>query len=638
MKFLHLGLTLSVALFNVFASAVAQEDEALDDISFESMESNVYEESQAPIDDFPVDVKKRARIDNELSYPFLENLLIKPLPNNHLMLSFDFNLISEEFTPSKSAYAYDEYSHYTVFPKAISPLLHQTSTRQLHLRFTRGYWDAESWASLPHDGFKAGGSGVELWAVIEAASREEAYEKWKSLANSLGGLFCASINFIDSTKTTFPVSSFHPEEKEGGLPLFAEGNQLYLIRAALANEPVCTENLTPLIKLFPTKGKSGISAYLDGHKVFNTLWHSMSIDVVTLCDEGSNQCHYDMEANVDMVVHVPSTLARNDRPIPKPVSIDELACDQSKVIDAFRCFPAPQTTVSDFSLSQIFGKTIPGSGKFSSHPSTICVDVTDKWDVMIEADKKFFSTNNNCFELESADEYDLHISSKDTRDIKDLNEIPLYVSRSLTGYAQDRGGLRSVFTNPGPTPVSLVYFESLPWFMRIYLSSLIVENQTGSQAPQLELDEIISNIHYIPAVDRKRPTHLELSMTIPANTTITLSYQFDKALLHFSEYPPDANHGFEIESAVVTIIEPTPYQIRTASLLLYLSTPDFSMPYNVIIITSTIMGLIFGMVFNLMVKKLVTLEEADKIMAKRGLKYKLLLLKQNFKSKLGQKC
>lgn len=58
------------------------------------------------------------------------------------------------------------------------------------------------------------------------------------------------------------------------------------------------------------------------------------------------------------------------------------------------------------------------------------------------------------------------------------------------------------------------------------------------------------------------------------------------------------------------------------------------MPYNVIILTSTIMGLIFGMLYNLMVKRMVTVEEADKITLQSGLKYKLLKLKEKF---LGKK-
>jgi hypothetical protein len=50
--------------------------------------------------------------------------------------------------------------------------------------------------------------------------------------------------------------------------------------------------------------------------------------------------------------------------------------------------------------------------------------------------------------------------------------------------------------------------------------------------------------------------------------------------------------------------------IRTTPLLLSLPTPDFSMPYNVIILTSTVMALAFGSVFNLLVRRFVAREEA----------------------------
>ena len=41
----------------------------------------------------------------------------------------------------------------------------------------------------------------------------------------------------------------------------------------------------------------------------------------------------------------------------------------------------------------------------------------------------------------------------------------------------------------------------------------------------------------------------------------------------------------------------------TPVLLVDLATPDFSMPYNVIIMSCTLIALIFGMVFNLLTRK-----------------------------------
>ena len=137
-------------------------------------------------------------------------------------------------------------------------------------------------------------------------------------------------------------------------------------------------------------------------------------------------------------------------------------------------------------------------------------------------------------------------------------------------------------------------------------------------------------------------------MKIPKQSIITVTYSFDKSLLLYSEYPPDANHGFELEPAVVTLIkyqeststsEPKEfdpyYVLRTSTLLVSLPTPDFSMPYNVIILTSTIMALIFGTVFNLLIKRIISEEDYEKLLEqapKKNLQYFIALLKLKVKS------
>lgn len=56
----------------------------------------------------------------------------------------------------------------------------------------------------------------------------------------------------------------------------------------------------------------------------------------------------------------------------------------------------------------------------------------------------------------------------------------------------------------------------------------------------------LSTIRYRPAVDRLRGTHLEVQLSIPANTTLSLTWEFDKSILRYTEYPPDANRGFDV--------------------------------------------------------------------------------------------
>jgi phosphatidylinositol glycan class T len=123
----------------------------------------------------------------------------------------------------------------------------------------------------------------------------------------------------------------------------------------------------------------------------------------------------------------------------------------------------------------------------------------------------------------------------------------------------------------------------------------------------------VTGTFYRPAIDRERGTQLELALSVPAASTVTLTYDFEKAILRYTEYPPDANRGFNVAPAVIRILnspDSAPIYIRSTSLLLQLPTPDFSMPYNVIILTSTVIALAFGTVFNILVRRVVSVDEA----------------------------
>ena len=79
---------------------------------------------------------------------------------------------------------------------------------------------------------------------------------------------------------------------------------LYLLHGTLPREVVCTENLTPFLKLLPCKGKAGIASLLDGHKLFDASWQSMAIDVRSVCPEDGSECSIEMEQTVDMALDV----------------------------------------------------------------------------------------------------------------------------------------------------------------------------------------------------------------------------------------------------------------------------------------------------------------------------------------------
>jgi phosphatidylinositol glycan class T len=187
----------------------------------------------------------------------------------------------------------------------------------------------------------------------------------------------------------------------------------------------------------------------------------------------------------------------------------------------------------------------------------------------------------------------------------------LYAERSFTGHGQEHGGVQAILTNPGDEPVEFVYMESLPWFMRIYLHTLSARISASSPNTNSS-DDLIKEIYYRPALDRARGTQLELLLSIPPRCTVFLTYDFQRSILRYTEYPPDANRGFDVAAAVITTLEPKAMNIRTTSLLLYLPTPDFSMPYNVIIFTSTTVALAFGGIYNIIVRRMVGANEVPR--------------------------
>lgn len=92
-----------------------------------------------------------------------------------------------------------------------------------------------------------------------------------------------------------------------------------------------------------------------------------------------------------------------------------------------------------------------------------------------------------------------------------------------------------------------------------------------------------------------------------------------KAFLRYTEHPPDAQRGWDLPPAVFAPIGTDEggweglERIYTPVLLVDLATPDFSMPYNVIIMSSTLITFIFGSIFNLLTRKflVVKAEEGD---------------------------
>ncbi|ODQ53971.1 GPI transamidase-like protein component Gpi16 [Saitoella complicata NRRL Y-17804] len=536
---------------------------------------------------------------------YAEHLQLSPLPANSVLASFSF-----QTNGSISC------SHYDLLPRPLAQVLQHTQTKELHLSFLAGRWDDQKWGALPDSGHRTGGNGVELWAVLEAPAERLSEKRWLELNQALSGLFCASLNTLDMKRTIRPIFSFQPEGAYRGV----NESSLHVFHGALPRETVCTENLTPFLKLLPCKGRAGISALLDGRRIFDAQFQSMSITVLPTTEAGG----VSVTQQIDVVIDVSRTLRKraSDNGIIKPRPGEEMACDEAKGYhNGDTCFPVENRENLGWSLEEIFGKSVPGRCPFAREHA-------GRGDVSYVVNKKVDLEPQPLDWKESSGRQIARYSLEDTTPFTLLSPQhppsvagpptppPILASRSLTHHTPSRAGMHLTLHNPSPSsPLRISYLESLPWFLKPYMHTF-----------HTSIPGVIEEMYFLPAKNRERGTHLEILVTIPAGSTVEVDWEFEKYILRYIEYPSDANRGFDIAPAVITVLptdtmtNDTPYQMRTTSLLLTMPTPDFSMPYNVIILTSTVLALAFGSIFNLLVRRFVLVKDIKAAAAGAGVK------------------
>ncbi|KAE8258812.1 hypothetical protein A4X13_0g1423 [Tilletia indica] len=236
-------------------------------------------------------------------------------------------------------------SHFRLLPRSLIQIAQAASTREFKLSINAGSWQYSAWgeptldivqssasSSSSHSagssfwgkrgrrareetehreqeqeqvkvlGDDAVGNGAELWASFlpPAASvlvgaegpsaRDHARLSWRKLTSALAGLFCASLD-----TTLSPRVAVQPSEAR----LFssistnqsAKQEDALLLHAFAPSESICTENLTPFLKLLPCRSASaGLAQLLNPHALFSSAYHGLSVHVIRLgSDDGSER-------------------------------------------------------------------------------------------------------------------------------------------------------------------------------------------------------------------------------------------------------------------------------------------------------------------------------------------------------------
>ncbi|GAA5829411.1 hypothetical protein JCM3766R1_001089 [Sporobolomyces carnicolor] len=507
------------------------------------------------------------------SETYSESLLLTPFPDGKLHSDFRFDLTGPwtEEAPTLGSNAITQ--HHTLLPRLLTALTRQFRVTNFRLTLSSGrwhsHWPVELPAALP-------ASGIELVAwmeLLEGESRRDEVERWEKFVGAVGGLFCAGIEGKEARReSTSPTWAFE-FEGEGD----ASEHRLY--RLALPRlAAACTESLTPFLSLLPCASYAGLSSLLNPHRLFDGEW--------TLIDIGLKRS----QDQIDVALGIGSVL--------DPVRSDRLQGQLGR---------------RAFSFSSLYGRKIETACPVATSSDVRLVVPTDSINPFSieprdgqqpETVRDRHLVTWNAKNVTPAAPLDVHMHWPDENPfrypiIDKLGALPISARRLLSGYGQERGRIGVEIVNNLAREVEIVWVETWPWWIRGFVSSL------ESTVDETVFDTSVVKVDYTPPIARVRPSTLQIRLRLPPLSTSQHTLAYESSTLWYTEYPSDANRGFSVPGAITILLdgkseedERFVLKQRTSTTLLSLPLPDFSMPYNVIILTSTAIALFFGSVVN----------------------------------------
>ena len=398
-------------------------------------------------------------------------------------------------------------------------------------------------------------------------------KSWRRLTNALSGQFCASLNFLDSTQSVSPVWSLRPSGVRARTSDHKKDTkESYFRFGTLPGENVCTENLTPWKKLLPCQARRGLATLLNARSIHTTKYHSIGLTLRNVCpsqDSGSssNSCQnpsVELRQQVTLVFD-PSSFRENvKRSRPNSNSVGQLHLDWS-ITSLFgmglnsRC---PLAKSSNIYINML-NEEAQNLNLFNVNPEIPSQDM----DIIRSSkdNKNLFKIRKyNLEHLLDQGVHNLHAKydSKKYFEWNNLNQLGLSekgfnilsASRHQTGYGQERGGIVTTIRNSGVKDLKVVFLDIVPWFLRVYLHTLKIETTRSSGITTLDQPLMTK---FTPGIDRKKPYSIELVLNIPSQSTVRISIGFEHSILKWHEYPPDANKGFYIGSALISTLIPS---------------------------------------------------------------------------------
>ena len=555
--------------------------------------------------------------------------------------------------------------HHDLFPGVVASIIRRIARIDgFALSLTRGSWDYSALGQQP----AAAPAGAELvaWMRRGDTSTEEA-GAWNTLVGALSTSTCASLGLMTPENRVVSNPAVYPNV--GECRVNTSTNTATPPRVSvgvLPREQVCVENLTPWIKLLPCKAAVGVAAALRGGLVFRGEFLSIQtrVTVVPSATDGGDDDDgggggYGGKFNTTAVFTcgaaarlrlVQSLTVVMPTPRHSPWS---LVRDVLGITDALRPCPLARKSAVTLDLRDApIGMSVVGTDTSSSRVVRydLCGDERD-----LEANDGSEPVARQCGVLLRP--LDTMIGSSLSKSEDDGNttdtgskqqwadgcvmKAPFVINVAVLAVGRAGGTIAAIVRSRLDASVDMRLTFMLPWQLRVYTHTLrakgavvvppdgpirSVENHDSA----VPTEAVVWTRTYSPSYDGESMGLWELGLSLPSRTNETeseveLRFDFIPASLHMSQFPPDPNRGIAVPAVVLSgsWIENNTDDARSVGrgggggghhhharvysdqLSVLVPHPDFSMPFNVIALTSTVLAGAFGLWIQLATRPLV---------------------------------
>jgi len=478
-------------------------------------------------------------------------------------------------------------------------LLQDIQLLEFVLHLSSGSWSSELWGKNP----APAPTGLFLWARFAEGNDRDIISAWTRLSHQLGALFGFPVHGILTSieKRDYGFKSLHSiHDRVHRLP----------------RESVCSDTVFRWIKHLPCTDK-GLAAIFSAQTVAKEPYISLGIRAKRTQDNDNASTITEVDVDVEYTV---TTALRN--PLADVLRLD------------YRLSACPFANVSRVVVAR----------RSESHKMSSVETHPQSWQAKFYDIAELTARQSPRTTLRSL----LNDKEKSfAEQTQAVDSEQIQVDSFIAGSGFTRRSIVIQLSNIHPTAnASTLVFQPLPAFVRPYLHQLHIKVRhldTKSVSPcSITEGCVCATLESIEDGDADKGFMFQL--IIKARSLIVISFEVDLVFQHVDEFPPDAHRAIEVPGCTViyspndgclrhfapvqgcrsrggTLCRCQEYDwlgllsmpshqqeqeqcnvIYADHLLTYMPTPDFSMPYNVAVMTSTTIALFTGSLIGLVTR------------------------------------